>query len=154
MSKSTSESRDGEFSADLVVSRRIRASAQTLFDAWTRPEHLLLWWGPEGVECSSAEVDLRVGGAYRIANRFSDGSVVWIEGVYELIEPPYRLVYTWKLGSQDNPTERVTVRFDPDGTTTEVVVIHQRITSAQSREGHERGWVGCLDALASYADAL
>src|SRR5262249_36942533 len=45
----------------LVVRRTIRASAERIFDAWTRPEHLLVWWGPRPVTCSGADVDLRVG---------------------------------------------------------------------------------------------
>jgi uncharacterized protein YndB with AHSA1/START domain len=53
--------------------------------------------GPEGVSCIAAEVDLRVGGRYRIANKFPDGRVVWIVGELQIIEPPHRLTYTWQL---------------------------------------------------------
>jgi uncharacterized protein YndB with AHSA1/START domain len=44
-------------------------------------------WGPEGVSCIAAEVDLRVGGRYRIANKFPDGRVFWIVGELQIIEP-------------------------------------------------------------------
>jgi uncharacterized protein YndB with AHSA1/START domain len=54
-------------------------------------------WGPEGVSCIAAEVDLRVGGRYRIANKFPDGRVFWIVGELQIIEPPHRLTYTWQL---------------------------------------------------------
>jgi len=54
----------------LVVRRTIGASPERVFDAWTKPERLRLWWGPRGVTCTAAEVDLRVGGRYRIANQF------------------------------------------------------------------------------------
>jgi uncharacterized protein YndB with AHSA1/START domain len=70
----------------LVVRKTIRATRERLFDAWTQPIQLRQWWGPEDVECLDAEVDLRVGGRYRIANRFPDGRVVWITGEFELIE--------------------------------------------------------------------
>jgi uncharacterized protein YndB with AHSA1/START domain len=102
------------------------------------------WWGPQGVTCPTAEVDLRVGGAFRLANRFPDGSVLWIAGVFEVIERPDRLVYTWEL-------ERVTVSFVRCAEATEVIVTHERIADAAALKGHEQGWEGCLDGLAQYA---
>jgi uncharacterized protein YndB with AHSA1/START domain len=110
------------------------------------------WWGPQGVACPAAEIDLRVGGSYRIANQFPDGKVIWIVGIFEVIEPPHRLTYTWKLESQDGPVERVTVSFEAHGAATEVVVTHERIPDEAARTSHERGWIGCLDSLAQYAD--
>lgn len=62
----------------LVVRRTIRASAERIFDAWTQPEHLMAWWGPKPVTCSSAGVDLRTGGKYRIVNALPDGNAVTI----------------------------------------------------------------------------
>jgi len=138
--------------ATLVVRRRIAASAAELFAAWTRPERLMLWWGPPGAVCSAAEVDLRVGGRYRLANRFADGTVLWITGVFEAIEPPARLVYTWSLESRAGAAERVTVQFAATGDgATEVIVTHERIADEAARGGHERGWVGCLEGLARHA---
>lgn len=139
--------------ATLVVRRRINASREKLFAAWTQPALLVRWWGPQGVACPAAEIDLRVGGSYRIANQFPDGQTIWIGGIFEVIEPPHRLAYTWKLESQDGPVERVTVCFEARGTATEVVVTHERIPDEAARIGHERGWIGCLDGLATYAES-
>ncbi len=137
---------------NLETRRTIRAAPEQLFEAWTQPAHLRNWWGPAGVECTEAHVDLRVGGTYRIANRFPDGRVVWIAGTFEAIEPPHRLVYSWSLESQASAAERVTVRFEPRGEEhTEVVVLHERIASDDARRGHEQGWTGCLDGLEAYA---
>jgi uncharacterized protein YndB with AHSA1/START domain len=137
-------------SINLVVRRTIRATAQRLFDAWTRPEQLSKWWGPAQVECAGAEVDLRVGGSYRIGNRLPDGQVLWIAGEFEEVTPPRRLVYTWRLGPQQADPERVTVRFEPRDGATEVIVVHERILDEAARESHERGWYGCLDGLEAY----
>jgi uncharacterized protein YndB with AHSA1/START domain len=134
----------------LVVRKSIRATPQRLFDAWTRPEELKHWWGPQSVTCIDASVDLVVGGSYRIANQFPTGEVVWITGEFEVIERPRRLVYSWRLGSDPNPAERVTVTFDPRGTTTDVTVTHERIPSTPVRDVHEQGWLGCLGGLAEY----
>jgi len=131
----------------LIVRRTIRASAARVFEAWTRPEHLRRWWGPAGVQCTAAEVDLRVGGGYRIANRLPSGDVVWISGVFEQVEPPRLLVYTWQTAASASGSERVTVRFRDAGDGTEVVVVHARIPDAPTRDGHEAGWQGCFDGL-------
>lgn len=129
----------------LVVKRTIKATPARLFDAWTTPEQLLKWWGPRPVTCSAAEVDLRIGGQYRIGNRLPDGREVFISGVFEQIEVPHLLVYSWTMGSE---TSRVTVRFQPRGAATEVIVEHENIPDEETRKSHEAGWNGCLDGLA------
>jgi uncharacterized protein YndB with AHSA1/START domain len=136
--------------ATLVVQRRIGAPAARLFEAWTRPEHLTRWWGPEGSQCTEATVDLRVGGAYRIANRFGDGQVVWIIGEFELVEPPRKLVYSWSLSPGPETRERVTILFEEAGDATVVTVRHEQIGDAQARDGHEAGWRDCLAGLARH----
>lgn len=140
-------------SVALVVRRTIRAPAQRVFDAWTKPEHLLKWWGPRPVRCSAAEVDLRVGGHYRIANQFPDGKVLWISGEFEVVKPPDKLVYSWRVESGAPSTERVTVRFEPRDGATEVIVVHERIASAAVRATHEQGWLGCFDGLEAFLEA-
>jgi len=137
--------------AALIVRRRIQAPPEKLFAAWTDPAQLLRWWGPEGVICADAQVDLRPGGSYRIANRMPDGALLWICGVFELIEAPHRLTYSWQLEGRAGPAERVTVQFVRQGDDTEVVITHERIVDAAARSGHERGWLGCLDGLARLA---
>ena len=134
----------------LIVRKTIRATPERLFDAWTRPEELKKWWGPQSVTCIDAAVDLTVGGGYRIANQFPNGDVVWITGEFEVIEPPKRLVYSWRLGTGTGPSERVSVTFEPRGANTEVTVTHERIPSIPVRDVHEQGWFGCLDGLAVF----
>jgi uncharacterized protein YndB with AHSA1/START domain len=134
----------------LVVTKIIPASSECLFAAWTQPEQLKQWWGPESVTCIEAEVDLRVGGRYRIGNRFPDGRVVWITGKFHLIDAPHKLVYSWQVGT-DSDEELVTVFFRPiqDGNT-EVTITHKRIPDRTARESHQQGWFACLSKLALY----
>jgi uncharacterized protein YndB with AHSA1/START domain len=133
----------------LVVRKIIRGAPQRLFEAWTQPAQLMKWWGPRGVVCTAAEVDLRVGGRYRLANQFADGKVLWINGEFQAIDAPRRLVYSWRLG-ESGPAERVTVTFQSRGENTEVTVRHERIANTAMRDGHQQGWLGCLDGLAEY----
>jgi uncharacterized protein YndB with AHSA1/START domain len=132
----------------LVVRRTIRAPVERVFAAWTQAEQLRRWWGPKTVVCTEAEIDLRVGGAFRIANQFPDGKLLWISGEFLAIEAPVKLIYSWKVGDEPAPaTERVTVNFERLGDATQVVVIHERIANPAARDEHEQGWLGCLDGL-------
>lgn len=138
-------------SIHLVVRRTIRAKPARLFEAWTSVEQLKKWWGPKGVRCSHAEVDLTEGGRYRLANETPEGTV-WISGEFERIAAPHELVYTWNIEPATRPAERVTVRFEAVGEQTEVVVVHERITSEAARDQHQQGWFGCLDGLAELCE--
>jgi uncharacterized protein YndB with AHSA1/START domain len=137
----------------LVVRKTILASPERLFAAWTEPEQLRRWWGPEGVVCMAAEVELRPGGHYRIGNQHPDQKLLWIVGEFEVVEPPRRLTYTWRLEGISETAERVTVRFEAQGEATEVIVTHERIPSRELRDQHQHGWQGCLDGLAEYLHA-
>ncbi|MGH9642044.1 MAG: SRPBCC family protein [Terriglobales bacterium] len=153
MSKPPAFAQPATSAASLTVRRTIAASTERLFDAWTQPQQLKQWWGPGSAECTDAEVDLRVGGRYRIANQFPDGKVLWIAGEFESIERPKRLVYTWRLESVEGPPERVTVTFEKRDSETEVVVTHERIATKAIRDRHEQGWSGCLDGLAAWVSS-
>ncbi len=132
----------------LVTRRTIRASANDLFRYWTEPDHLLRWFGPADVVCTAAEVDLKVGGRYALTNRLKDGTIVRIVGTFEVIERPQRLVYSWAVEPGSGSHERVTVRFAPQASDcTEIVVVHEHIPDAVTRDSHEAGWLGCLDKL-------
>ena len=131
----------------LSVTRLIRASPERVFAAWTEPRLLTRWWGPGPVSCPEAHVDLRPGGEYRIANLAPGGSIIWISGRFEAVEPPQRLSYSWSVSLHPDETSRVTVTFDdhPEGTRLELR--HERIGSEHLRDGHLLGWTGCLDKL-------
>jgi uncharacterized protein YndB with AHSA1/START domain len=132
---------------NVTVRKRIAAPPDRVFDLWTRPELVRRWWGPDSVVCTAAEIDLRVGGGYRIANQFTDGNTVWIAGTFERIDSPHLLVYSWRLEPGGGDFERVTVRFEPAGDATDVTVIHERVASEEARRSHESGWIACLAKL-------
>jgi uncharacterized protein YndB with AHSA1/START domain len=134
----------------LVVRRTIHASAERLFDAWTRPDQLRVWWGPRPVTCSGAEVDLRVGGRYSITNALPDGTTVVIEGEFREIQRPLKLVYTWRMGQGSQESSLVTVRFEARHEGTEVIVVHENVPNADVRDSHEKGWNGCLDGFTAF----
>ena len=143
----TTEQRQGE---GVEVRRTIAAPRQRVFEAWTRAEEVKRWFGPGSMETPLAEVDLRVGGAWRVHMRGPDGSEFRVCGTYREIEPPRRLVYTWSTeGSSDVLDSVVTVEFHDRGGSTEVVLRHDKLPSADSEERHAKGWMGCMAKLAS-----
>ena len=79
----------------IAFERKISASREEVFDAWTRPERIAEWWDPTGARLVACEVDLRLGGAFRFVN---DGHGPPFTGTYSVIERPSRLVFD-ALGS-------------------------------------------------------
>lgn len=135
--------------AVLCVRQHVRASRERVFDAWTDQASIVHWWGPPGVTCTHAEVDLRVGGSFRLANKMPDGSTVWITGVYEEVDRPRGLVHSWTVDSKSTrPPERVTIDFTERDGGTDITITHSGIATAEMREGHEAGWLGCAEGIA------
>lgn len=131
------------------VSRLIKADPATVFEAWTRPEQLRQWSAPEGMDVDPVDVDLRVGGAYRICMKNPDGSAHTAFGVYREIEPPRRLSYTWaweEAGDEASET-LVTVEFHDRGGSTEVILTHELFPDTETAGKHEQGWTSCLNRL-------
>jgi hypothetical protein len=82
----------------LVIERTLKASPERVFDAFTDPDQLTKWWWPNGFTCPAAEVDLRVGGTYRVAMEWPDFIPVeaqfshYMGGEYYEIDRPHRLL--------------------------------------------------------------
>jgi uncharacterized protein YndB with AHSA1/START domain len=133
--------------APLSISRVIRAPREKVFAAWTEPEALKRWWGPGPVSCPEAHVDLREGGAYRLANLMVDGSITWISGRFERIRVPEELVYTWNVSTVPSEPTLVRVLFLPHPEGTELVLTHERFALETVRDMHLQGWGACIDKL-------
>lgn len=140
----------------LTVSKTINAPRERVFAAWTQPELLHKWWGAhESFSAPIAEVDLRVGGAYRFGMLEPGKDAPYVcHGVYREVNPPTKLVFTWAwetMPSDDprfTPAETlVTVEFIDKGGATEVVLTHEQFTDDHMRDEHQGGWMGCLDGL-------
>lgn len=139
-----------EGSIELTLRRWVAADLERVWRAWTDAGELQAWWGPAEVRCISAEIDLRVGGRYRIGNELSDGQIIWIDGIYEVIEPPQHIRYSWQTDLDRESVQSVDIRLRPHNNGTEILVCHRRIPNETLRENHEYGWLGCLDGLQKY----
>ena len=135
----------------LEMHRTIRASREKAFDAWTDPGQLRQWFAvAEGFTTPIAEVDLKVGGKYRLGMKApGDSPLLIVGGVYQEILPPEKLVFTWRWESAnpDEPETLVTVEFYEHEGVTEIILKHEHFKDGMQRDKHGKGWVGCLDQL-------
>ncbi len=137
----------------LVLSRTFDAPRELVFDARTRPEHLVRWFGPNDFTLPFCESDFRVGGAYRFNMHSPEGVDYWVWGVYREIVPPERLIFTWERdGMEGRPEIRtvVTLSFEEAGARTLFTLHHATFGTTADRDGHRGGWTECLERLAAY----
>lgn len=132
---------------ELFVSRIVRAPRETVFATWTDPELVRRWWGPPPFTCPAAEIDLRIGGAYRLANLGLDGNVIWISGTFTHVEPLTALSYSWQLSTHEPPPSLVHVLFSDHEDGTLIEIHHERFATQAIRDEHADGWEGCLSRL-------
>jgi uncharacterized protein YndB with AHSA1/START domain len=134
----------------LRLTRTFAAPREEVFRAWTDPAALKKWFAPgDDYATPNAEVDLRVGGRYRIQIQSPQGKFHTVVGVYREVKPPEKLVFTWSWaeGGMDIGETVVTVEFRDQGESTELVLTHDRFPTTEARDDHRKGWTGCLDRL-------
>lgn len=120
---------------ELVVTRTFNGPARMVFEAWTKPELMKLWWAPKsiGVPLRSCEMDVRVGGGYRLEfGRNASESMAFV-GKYLEVLPPSRLVWT-NEESEDGAVTTVTFE-ERDGKT--LLTLHELYPSKEALDaGH------------------
>jgi glutathione S-transferase len=133
----------------LEIDRFLRAPREKVFAAFVEEALFKAWHCPRGMSVAEASVDARIGGAYRIVMANRDGARFAVGGVYQAIEPPEFLAYTWQAegGPAAGLTTLIEVRLTPkdDGT-----VLHMRHTgfpNAEARDSHRQGWQSCFNRL-------
>jgi uncharacterized protein YndB with AHSA1/START domain len=109
---------------ELVVTRTLNAPAHLVFAAWTQAELFQRWWVPKsvGVRLLSCELDVRVGGTYRLVFAHPvTGEPMPFFGRYSEVVPNARIVWSNEEGDDDGPITTVTFE-ESDGKTR--VVVH------------------------------
>jgi uncharacterized protein YndB with AHSA1/START domain len=125
---------------ELVVTRTFDAPARIVFEAWTRPDLFKRWWVPKsmGMSLLSCEMDVRVGGRYRLEFAHGDSQAAFF-GTYKEVTPHSRLVWTNEESDEGSVT---TVTFAEKGGKT-LLVVHELYPSKEA-----------LDAAGGAADAM
>jgi uncharacterized protein YndB with AHSA1/START domain len=124
----------------LVVTRTFNAPARIVFEAWTKPQLLKRWWVPKsmGMSLLSCDMDVRVGGKYRLEFAHGDSQSAFF-GTYKEVTPPSRLVWT---NEESDDGAVTTVTFEERGGKTSLVM-HELYPS---KEALDAAGTGSADA--------
>ena len=157
MAEASVTDRDVEFAEALRLSRRLKAPREAVFRAFTDPAALAKWFGPENVNVTKVEVDLRPGGAYSMVFNAADGDSHGLSGVYREISPPDRLVMTWVWGhgGMAGIETLVTIELAEADGETELTLSHEKLPSQEFVDLHRQGWTSsfnCLDRVVEAGD--
>jgi uncharacterized protein YndB with AHSA1/START domain len=132
----------------LALSRRLAAPVDRVWRAWTDPAAIRQWWGPGNEPVSLAELDVRVGGRFRIVFGGPDGRAHEVRGVYLEVIPNRTLAFTWTWPNSTPERESlVTVSLRPDGAVTRLEFRHEKFFNEAVRDDHERGWSAAFAKL-------
>ncbi len=134
---------------ELVVTRTVNAPARLVFEAWTKAELFRRWWVPKsfGLTLLSCEMDVRVGGQYRLVFRHEDSTMEFF-GTYLEVTPHSRLVWTNEEG--DDGKTVTTVTFDENAGKT-LLVVHDLYPS---KEALDSGSTGAMPEALDQLDEL
>jgi uncharacterized protein YndB with AHSA1/START domain len=120
-----------------------------VFRALTDPRELAQWWGPNGFRTPGVELDLRVGGSYRIAMQPPEGELFYLQGEFQEVDPPSRLAYTFRWEDPDPEDVETVVTLSLrslDGSTE--LVMDQGVFATEARRAlHDGGWTDSLEKL-------
>jgi uncharacterized protein YndB with AHSA1/START domain len=143
---------------ELVITRVFDAPRELVFSAFTRPEHVTRWWGPNDFTLPFCEMDFRVGGSYKYCMRSPAGEDHWVWGEYREIAEAERIVFTWERKDlEGNPRSSSVVSL-----TFETFEEHEGKTKFTLRQGifefaddcaeHYEGWSQSLNRLEIYVE--
>lgn len=155
--------------ADLIISRRIGAPRERVWQAWTQCNRLSRWWGPSGYTVTSCNIDLRVGGKYLLCMHSPDGKDIWNTGTYREVIDGERLVATDSFADEagnvvppatygyapDFPEELLLiVTFAEHDGDTELTVRHRGIPLGEDYGATRIGWSQSLRRLATLLEPV
>jgi uncharacterized protein YndB with AHSA1/START domain len=133
------------------MTRSVDAPVEEVFAAWTDPALMTRWYAPtDEYTTPIAEVDLRVGGNYRVAMKHKDRpNPAIVSGQYCSLSPPTSISFTWawETLSASIPETQVTIDLRPTPGGSEMTLTHERFRDEELRQKHEEGWTGCLGRL-------
>jgi uncharacterized protein YndB with AHSA1/START domain len=154
---------------EIVITREFDAPRALVFQAWSKAEHLVEWWAPQGATTPYCTIDFRVGGKLHFCMRLADGRDIWGFGHFREIVFPERIVYLDAFAdAQGNPVppthygfsaahpaeSLVTVTFAEHGGSTRLTLRHAVGDGVPEQSDMRQGWNQMFDKLATLAGKL
>lgn len=151
-----------EVANDTVQLKRVyQATVEQVYQAWTNPDSLNTWFGPQSHTSKVEKFDLREGGRYQIrmiptgeesdcTGDSNEDSVC--AGQFVKLVPNKSLIMTfnWIEGGADMGETLVSIEIQSTSNGTEMILTHERIPSNELRTAHSAGWESSLDCLEAY----
>lgn len=137
----------------LTIERTFNAPITLVWDAWTQPEHIAQWWGPNGMPVRVVERDFKVGGKWQFNMIMPDGNEFVSNGEYLEITPPNKLVMTANFKPMTEGVEiHVELEEGSDGTHFKFSVVHETEEYCKQQEemGFYNGWGSAFDRLGAF----
>lgn len=149
----------------IYTTQIFNAPLSKVWKAWTEPESVKKWWGPNNFTTPVVKIDLKEGGSYLYSMRSPEGQEVWGTGVYKEIVPMKKIVSTDSFAdSEGNPVPashygmngdwplelNVTVTFEENEGKTKLTLQHQGFPDRKNRDLAEAGWKESFEKLAAY----
>jgi uncharacterized protein YndB with AHSA1/START domain len=136
----------------LEIKRVLPAAPSVVFRAFSVPDELAKWWGPDGFAVPSLEFNPRVGDTYRIEMQPPEGDAFYLTGKFNEVDPPAQLAYTfvWEDPDPDDVENLVELSFRDRGKSTEVVITQRFFKTEARRELHRNGWADSFDKLEQF----
>jgi uncharacterized protein YndB with AHSA1/START domain len=142
----------------ILITREFNAPKELVYKAWTTPELVKRWWNARRGEVTIAEIDLRVGGAWRYVMVTDDGFEVGFHGEFREIVPNERIVATEVYEGMPDAEAVNTVTFaEADGRTTLTILVQhskKEHRDAHIESGMEAGMQDAFDLLEEVAVSL
>jgi len=132
----------------LRIDRTLPVPPERVWRALTDPVALAAWFWPAHFHTTAA-VDARPGGRFRIDGPGGPGGGIGVTGEYAVVESPSRLVFTWRWDGEDGQT-LVTIELSGVEGGTALTLTHERFASDPDRDNHYIGWSDCLARLPAF----
>ncbi|MET9317857.1 SRPBCC domain-containing protein [Kribbella sp. NPDC003505] len=129
---------------EIRIERVLPATIGRVYDAWTRAEVLVRWYCPNPKLELKVDADVRAGGSYVVEM----GPHV-VRGTYLEVDPPHRLVFSWKWDGTDDEPTRVEVELTEVADGTRMVLSHTGFATAEDAANHRMGWDPQVERLAA-----
>jgi uncharacterized protein YndB with AHSA1/START domain len=101
---------------ELYITKVLNAPRALVYKVWTEPEHIAMWWGPNGFTTTIHEMDLKPGGAWNLTMHGPDGTDYKNKSVFVEVVKPERIVFD----HISSPKFRASVLFEEEGNKTRI----------------------------------
>lgn len=135
---------------DVIVTRVFRAGLDHVYRYISKPEHILEWWGPEGLSVPVHNLDFSREGPWMSEMHAPDGRVFTVSGVVTRVDPPRAVEFTWAWhdeGGARGHESQVLIELEPAGDMTRFTLTHSGLADQPSADSHTEGWTSSIRKL-------